>query len=98
MPRVARGLKVRAKSKPTTDPGPPTEMTTTSTTSSQYGAGPGSARTAVHTAALVPMMPSTSQDRRCGWRPVRTPMTTPASTAVTTETINRPPAASRETP
>ena len=38
VPSVALGLKVRAKSKPTIEPGPPTEMTTISTTRSQRGA------------------------------------------------------------
>ena len=38
VPRVALGLNVRAKSKPTIEPGPPTEMTTISTTSSHSGA------------------------------------------------------------
>ena len=35
VPRVAPGLNVRAMSKPTTEPGPPDEITVTSTTSSQ---------------------------------------------------------------
>ena len=74
VPSVALGLKVRAKSKPTIDPGPPTEMTTTSSVSSHSGAAVGSASTTVHIAALLAMMASTKRDRRCGRRPVNTPI------------------------
>ena len=38
VPSVALGLNVRAKSKPTIEPGPPTEMTMTSSVSSHSGA------------------------------------------------------------
>ena len=53
VPSVARGLNVRAKSNPTIDPGPPTEMTTTRTTSSHSGARPGSASTTVQTSGVA---------------------------------------------
>ena len=53
VPSVALGLKVRAKSKPTIEPGPPTEITTIRTTSSHSGARPGSASTTVHARALL---------------------------------------------
>ncbi len=98
VPSVALGLKVRAKSKPTIDPGPPTEMTTTRTTSSHSGARPGSASTTVQTSALLAMMASTRRDRRCGWRPVKMPISTPDEIAATTETVSSVPAIADDTP
>ena len=92
VPSVARGLKVRAKSNPTIDPGPPTEMTTTRTTSSQSGARPGRASTTDQMTALLAMMQSTSRDLRCGWRPVKMPIRMPAEMAATTEMVSRVPA------
>ena len=98
VPSVALGLKVRAKSKPTIDPGPPTEMTTTRTISSHSGAGPGSVSTMVQMVALAAMMNRTNLDRRCGNRPHRMPSTTPAAMAVTTDTVSNMPATPRVWP
>ena len=66
VPRVARGLNVRAKSNPTIDPGPPTEITTTKTVSSHSGARAENARTTVQIAVLLTMIPSTIHDLRRG--------------------------------
>src|SRR4051794_32014074 len=97
-PRVGPGVDVRAMSKPTTEPGPPAESTTTSTTSSQRGAGPGSASTAVHTTKSAAMTPSTSQERRSGWRMVSSPTTGPMTMVETTKRDTSPPAAAEESP
>ena len=48
------------------DPGPPTEITTISRTSSHSGAGPGSASTMPHMTAFEAMIANTIQDRRIG--------------------------------
>ena len=65
-PRFERGLEVRAMSNPITEPGPPADSTTMSSTSSQRGAGPGSIRTAVQVSASATTNPSSSRDRRIG--------------------------------
>ena len=47
------GLKVRAKSKPIMEPGPPTARVTTSAARSQSGARPGTSRTAAQAVAVA---------------------------------------------
>ena len=89
---------MRAKSNPTIEPGPPTEITTIRTTSSHSGARSGSASTTVHASALLAMMPSTSRDRRCGSGPVKMPTTMPDEMAATTEIVSRAPAAPVDRP
>jgi DNA-binding LacI/PurR family transcriptional regulator len=64
--RFALGFDVRAMSNPTTEPGPPADST--STMSSQIGAGPGSRRIAVQTATSAASTPSSSHERRIGCR------------------------------
>ncbi len=51
-PRLRSGLKVRAKSKPISEPGPPIAMTTTSRMTLQTGGWPGHASTI---AQAIPM-------------------------------------------
>ena len=63
-PSRSEGWKVRARSKPTIDPGPPIAVTTTSSTSSHSGAGPGQSSTTAQTVTIASTMPSTSCERR----------------------------------
>ena len=72
-PRLALGLWVRAMSMPTTEPGPAAASTTIRSTSSQRGAGPGCASTAVQTATSAAITASTTHERRSGWRMVKHP-------------------------
>lgn len=98
VPSVVLGLKVRAKSNPTIEPGPPIEITTIRTTSSHSGARLGRASTTVQIRALLAMIARTRCDRRCGWRPVRIPMTIPAVMAAATEIVSSEPATVVDTP
>jgi hypothetical protein len=90
--RLACGLVVRAMSMPTTEPGPPVASTRTSTTSSQNGAGPGVASTAVQVIAWAAVTSSSSQERRSGWRIVSTPITGPTAIVAATNSASSAPA------
>jgi hypothetical protein len=85
-PRLDPGFEVRAMSMPTTEPGPPAARTTTSSTSSQRGAGPDWASTAVQIPTLAAITASSNQDRRIGWRTVSTPCTGPITIVHTSRT------------
>ena len=89
LPRRSGGLKVRAKSKPIIEPGPPRASPSTSRTSTHSGARPGQASTSVQTVTVTVRMPSTSHDRRSGWRDTRCPKTGPQAIPVTTKTVSR---------
>ena len=65
-PRFVLGLDVRAMSKPTTDPGPSADSTTTRTTNSHIGAGPDNDSTTVQIVTFAAMMPSNNHERRIG--------------------------------
>ena len=91
VPRVALGLNVRAKSKPTIEPGPPTEITRISTRSSHSGARSGRANTTVQASALLAMIANTIRERRFGYRPVTMPITMPEEMAATTDAVSRAP-------
>ena len=82
------GLDVRARSKPIIEAGPPIPITWVSTTSSQNGAGPGQARTAVHTATIVQTMVSTVVERCQGCRPMNQPMVGPLYITATTTRLS----------
>ena len=97
------GLEVRPRSNPIIDAGPPIPMTTMSTTSSQSGAGPGQASTAVQTTTIDQTMVSTVVERCHGCRPMSQPSTGPLYMTATTIRLSRgsavvPPTAPRPGP
>ena len=65
-PYARMGLKLRAKSNPMREPGPPTAITSSRTTTSHTGGWPGHASSTVHTTAMAMTMPSTRLLRRSG--------------------------------
>src|SRR3954468_15729277 len=88
LPMRVGGLKVRATSKPIIEPGPPTAMSTTRTTSSHSGARPGQSSTTVHAAIAAATIQSTRVLRENGKRMVKVPMTGLKTTDVTTISIS----------
>ena len=62
-PVASCGVKVRARSKPTMEAGPPVAMAKTSTTSSHSGAGSERTSTAVQHTAMTATTASTIRDR-----------------------------------
>ena len=62
-PDASTGMKVRARSKPTIDAGPPVAIRQTSTTSIHTGAGVERSSTTAQPRAIAPTMPSTINER-----------------------------------
>ena len=77
---------------PTTDPVRPRRAPPPARPAATRGAVPGQGQHRVQTVTSAAMMPSTSQDRRSGCRPVSKPMTGPMRIAQTTNRVTRPPA------
>src|SRR4249919_1165632 len=62
-PDASFGMKVRARSKPTIDAGPPVAIKQTSTTSIHIGAGVDRARTTAHPVAIAATITRTNHER-----------------------------------
>src|SRR5665647_2406200 len=89
LPRRVGGLKVRARSNPTIEPGPPTASTTTRTTSSHRGARPGQRSTTAQVAMIEPTIHRTRVDREYGQRVTNAPIRGLVTTAVTVISMSR---------
>src|SRR5450756_3177889 len=89
LPRRVGGLKVRARSNPTIEPGPPTASTTTRTTRSHSGARPGHRSTTPQIAMIAPTIHRTRVDREYGHRVTKAPIRGLLTTAVTVITMSR---------
>ncbi len=63
-PSARIGLKVRAKSNPMSEPGPPTPTTTNRTITSHIGGTPGQRRSAAQATPMTVTIPSTRLLRR----------------------------------
>src|SRR5450756_2414068 len=74
LPRRVGGLKVRARSNPTIEPGPPTASTTTRTTRSHSGARPGQSSTTAQIAMMEPTIHRIRVDREYGQRVTNPPI------------------------
>src|SRR5690242_21290047 len=96
LPSRVGGLNVRARSKPTSDPGPPTAVTTTSTTSSGSGARPGQSRTTAQTVMIAKTTPRMSVDRENGYLVTNPPISGLDTTVVTVINISSVPAVDGE--
>src|SRR5450756_68108 len=90
LPRRVGGLKVRARSNPTIEPGPPTASTTTRTTSSHRGARPGQTSTTAQTVMMEPTIHRISVDREYGQRVTNPPTSGRVTTVQTLLTTRRP--------
>ena len=96
--RRCEGFDVRPRSKPIIDAGPPTPVTTTSTTSSHSGALPCQVRTTVQTTTIALTIESTSVERCHGRTVIRQPSTGPALMTATTMSVSSRPAVCRLCP
>src|SRR6476469_8059729 len=98
LPSRVGGLNVLARSKPTMEPGPPTAVTTTRTTSTGRGARPGHRSTTAHTVMIAATIARIRVDRENGYLVTKPPMIGLVTTVVMVMSMSRVPAVDGERP